>query len=196
MAWGTHIWFLFFSVLGAVYAPFVLTTLNRSPLTLGVTLALAGAGGLAGASTSERAADRVSLFRTVAGAQRPAARGRGIAVVALAALIPGSALFLLGGGQLLLGLGLGLEGPVEMAYRQGVTPNRLQGRMNITMRSANRAVIVVGAPLGGVLADRAGSGVALAVSATGVALTAVLLSQTRFRTAHLDDAPPTGNTRR
>ena len=31
MAWGTHIWFLFFSVLGAVYAPFVLTTLNRSP---------------------------------------------------------------------------------------------------------------------------------------------------------------------
>ena len=41
------------------------------------------------------------------------------------------------------------------------------------------------------LADRAGSGVALTVSATGVAMTAVLLSRTGFRTAHLDDAPPT-----
>jgi len=181
-------------VLGAVYAPFVLTTLHRSPLTLGVTLALAGVGGLAGASASERVADRVGLFGTVAGARLLEAGG--IAVIALAAVTPGSVLVLLGGGQLLLGLGLGLQGPVEMAYRQGVTPDRLQGRMNTTMRSANRAVIVVGAPLGGVLADRAGSGVALAVSATGVALTAVLLSQTGFRTAHLDDAPPTGTTPR
>jgi len=194
MAWATHVWFLFFSVLGAVYAPFVLTTLDRSPLTLGVTLALAGVGGLAGASASERVADRVGLFGTVAGARLLEAGG--IAVVALAAVTPGSVLVLLGGGQLLLGLGLGLGGPVEMAYRQGVTPDRLQGRMNTTMRSANRAVIVVGAPLGGVLADGAGSGVALAVSATGVALTAVLLSQTGFRTAHLDDAPPTGTTPR
>jgi len=194
MAWSTHVWFLFFSVLGAVYAPFVLTTLHRSPLTLGVTLALAGVGGLAGASASERVADRVGLFGTVAGARL--LEGGGIAVIALAAVTPGAVLVLLGGGQLLLGLGLGLQGPVEMAYRQGVTPDRLQGRMNTTMRSANRAVIVVGAPLGGVLADRAGSGVALAVSASGVALTAVLLSRTGFRTAHLDDAPPTGTTPR
>jgi len=194
MAWGTHVWFLFFSVLGAVYAPFVLTTLDRSPLVLGVTLALAGVGGLAGAGASERLADRVGLFGTVAGARLLEAGG--IAVVALAAVTPGAVLVLLGGGQLLVGLGLGLEGPVEMAYRQGVTPDRLQGRMNTTMRSANRAVIVVGAPLGGVLADRAGTGVALAVSATGVALTAVLLSQTGFRTAHLDDAPPTWTTPR
>lgn len=189
LAWSTHVWFLFFSVLGAVYAPFMLTTLHRSPLALGVTLALAGVGGLAGASASERVAARVGLFRTMAGARLLEAGG--ITVVALAAIAPGPALALLGVGQLLVGLGLGLEGPVDMAYRQGVTPDRLQGRMNTTMRSANRAVIVVGAPLGGLLADRAGSGVALAVSASGVALTAVLLSRTEFRTARLDEAPPT-----
>jgi len=189
LAWSTHVWFLFFSVLGAVYAPFMLTTLHRSPLALGVTLALAGVGGLAGASESERVAARVGLFRTMAGARLLEAGG--ITVVALAAIAPGPALALLGVGQLLVGLGLGLEGPVDMAYRQGVTPDRLQGRMNTTMRSANRAVIVVGAPLGGLLADRAGSGVALAVSASGVALTAVLLSRTGFRTARLDEAPPT-----
>jgi len=189
LAWSTHVWFLFFSVLGAVYAPFMLTTLHRSPLALGVTLALAGVGGLAGASASERVAARIGLFRTMAGARLLEAGG--ITVVALAAIAPGPALALLGVGQLLVGLGLGLEGPVDMAYRQGVTPDRLQGRMNTTMRSANRAVIVVGAPLGGLLADRAGSGVALAVSASGVALTAVLLSRTGFRTARLDEAPPT-----
>lgn len=194
LAWSTHIWFLFFSVLGAVYAPFVLTILDRSPLTLGVTLALAGVGGLLGAGASERVAARVGLVRTMAGARLLEAGG--IAVVALAATARGPALALLGGGQLLVGLGLGLEGPVEMAYRQGVTPDRLQGRMNTTMRSANRAVIVVGAPLGGLLADRAGSGVALTVSATGVALTALLLSRTGFRTAHLDDAPPTDTASR
>jgi len=186
LAWSTHVWFLFFSVLGAVYAPFMLTTLHRSPLALGVTLALAGVGGLAGASASERVAARIGLFRTMAGARLLEAGG--ITVVALAAI---PALALLGVGQLLVGHGLGLEGPVDMAYRQGVTPDRLQGRMNTTMRSANRAVIVVGAPLGGLLADRAGSGVALAVSASGVALTAVLLSRTGFRTARLDEAPPT-----
>jgi len=173
LAWSTHAWFLFFSVLGAVYGPFVLTTLHRSPLALGVTLALAGVGGLAGASASERVAARVGLFRTMAGARLLEAGG--ITVVALAAIAPGPALALLGVGQLLVGLGLGLEGPVDMAYRQGVTPDRLQGRMNTTMRSANRA----------------GSGVALTVSATGVALTAVLLSRTGFRTARLDEAPPT-----
>lgn len=191
LAWSTHAWFLFFSVLGAVYAPFVLTTLDRSPLALGVTLALTGVGGLLGAGASERMAAHVGLFRTMAGARLLEAGG--IAVVALAAVAPGPALVLLGGGQLLVGLGLGLEGPVDMAYRQGVTPDRLQGRMNTTMRSANRAAIVVGAPLGGVLADRAGSGVALAVSATGVALTALLLGRTGFRAARLDDAPPAGN---
>jgi len=190
MALTTHAWFLFFSVLGAVYAPFVLTTLARSPLALGVTLALAGVGGLLGASASERLTARLGLFRTVAGARLLEAGG--IAVVALAAVAPGPALALLGGGQLLVGFGLGLEGPATMAYRQGVTPDRLQGRMNTTMRSANRAAIVFGAPLGGVLADRAGSGVALAVSATGVALTAVLLGRTGFRFARLDDVPPTG----
>ena len=190
LAWSTHAWFLFFSVLGAVYAPLVLTTLDRSPLALGVTLALAGVGGLAGVTASERVTARVGLFGTMAAGRLLEATG--IAVIAAAVAAPGAALVLLGAGQLLVGLGLGVEGPVDISYRQAVTPDRLQGRVNTTMRSANRAVIVLGAPLGGLLADRAGSGVALAVSATGVALTAVVLGQTGFRTAHLDDAPPTG----
>lgn len=48
-------------------------------------------------------------------------------------------------GQLTYGLGMGAEGPTEMSYRQPVTPDRLQGRMNSTMRSINRAAVVIGA---------------------------------------------------
>jgi len=41
-------------------------------------------------------------------------------------------------------------------YRRAITPDALQGRMHTTMRSVNRAMIVVGAPVGGQLADTVG----------------------------------------
>ncbi len=60
------------------------------------------------------------------------------------------------GGQFLYGLGGGIENADEMGYREAVTPDELQGRMNTTMRTVNRAMIVVGAPVGGLLADAIG----------------------------------------
>jgi MFS family permease len=121
------------------------------------------------------------------------AEAAGFAAVALAPVATGGPQWvgwvLLGAGQLLVGLGLGVEGPVEMSYRQGVTPDRLQGRMNTTMRSFNRAAVVVGAPLGGVLADSAGYRPALWCGVAGVALGALVLGRSPFRRARLDDEP-------
>ena len=60
-------------------------------------------------------------------------------------------------GQFVIGLSMGAENANEMGYRQAETPDALQGRMNATMRSINRAMIVVAAPLGGLLRpDRIG----------------------------------------
>ena len=42
----------------------------------------------------------------------------------------------------------------EMSYRQRMTPDALQARVNTTMRSFNRAVVVVVAPLAGLFADQ------------------------------------------
>ena len=56
-------------------------------------------------------------------------------------------------GRLLFGLGIGLGSPHELAYRQAVTPDRLQGRMNATIRSLNWGMIAVAASIGGLLAD-------------------------------------------
>lgn len=92
-----------------------------------------------------------------------------------------------GAGQFLFGLGLGAEGPVELTYRQSVTPDRLQGRTNATIRSLNRAAIVVGAPLGGLLADAVAPRFALWVGVLGVAASALGLAASGFRRATHDD---------
>lgn len=87
-------------------------------------------------------------------------------------------------GQVLYGLSLGLEGPLEMGFRQTVTPNRLQGRMNATMRSANRAMIVVGAPLGGLLVTVVGYRVTIGISAAGFVAVAIVFALSEMGRAH------------
>ncbi|WP_201437402.1 hypothetical protein [Saccharothrix sp. 6-C] len=78
-----------------------------------------------------------------------------------------------------------LDAPVEMGYRQSVTPDRLMGRMNATMRSVNRAMIVFGALVGGVLADLLGNRSALWISVTGLVATATGMTFSAVRRARL-----------
>jgi MFS family permease len=88
-------------------------------------------------------------------------------------------------GQFLFGLGVSLSSPMTLAYRQAVTPDRLQARMNATIRSLNRGMIAVAAPLGGLLADGAGFRTALWVGIGGVAMTVFGLALSPFRRATL-----------
>ncbi|GAA1170254.1 MFS transporter [Pseudonocardia alaniniphila] len=177
LALSTHGWFLFNAVFVTVYVPYAYLGLGIGATGLGVTFALAGVGALLGSSASEVLGRRVGIPGTIVGSR--VLEAGGIAVVAAAAA-----------GQFVYGLGFGAEGPIELAYRQAVTPDRLQGRTNATMRSLNRAVVVVGAPLGGLLADAAGPGPALWLSASGIATAALLLAVSGFRTARHDDQPP------
>jgi MFS family permease len=106
------------------------------------------------------------------------------------ALIPfattgSTGLIVLFAGQFLFGVSIGVDGPAEMGYRQTVTPDRLQGRMNATMRSLNRGMIVLGAPLGGVLADHLGGRPALWIAVAGLAGQAIAISFTQVRNARL-----------
>jgi MFS family permease len=189
LALGTHAWFLFNAVLGTVYVPFALRELGMGAGGLGITLSLAGVGAVLGSSLSGWLGRRLSIVRTISGARLLEAAG-----FAIVALTPGmgavgttAVVVVAGVGQFLFGLGLGAEGPIELSYRQAVTPDRLQGRMNATMRSLNRAAIVVGAPLGGLLADAVTFRFALWVGVLGVAISAVALAASGFRHATLDD---------
>ena len=84
-------------------------------------------------------------------------------------------------GQGLYGLAMGMSNSHEMSYRQLVTPDELQARTNTTLRSINRAVIVVVAPVAGVLADAVGVRPMLVVAAVTFALVALGLAATPFR---------------
>ena len=189
LALGTHAWFLFNGVLGTVYVPFALRELGMGPGGLGITLTLAGVGGLLGSSLSGWLGRRLSIVRTVTAARLLEAAGFAVVAITPGADVLGATgvVAVAGLGQFLFGLGLGAEGPVELSYRQAVTPDHLQGRMNATMRSLNRAAIVVGAPLGGLLADAVASRFAIWVGVLGVAVSAVALAASDFRHAAHDD---------
>jgi MFS family permease len=176
---------LFSAVAGAILISFALGTLGLGPFGLGLALAAAGVGGLLGSLAAVRLGVRFGAGRVVIACR--AATALAWALVALST--DSSAGWLLFGvGQLLLGLSMGAENANEMGYRQTVTPDRLQGRMNATMRSINRAMIVVGAPIGGLLGDRVGYRNMLWVAALGFLAVATALGLSRFRDARLDDA--------
>jgi predicted MFS family arabinose efflux permease len=59
--------------------------------------------------------------------------------------------------------------------------------MNATMRSINRAMIVVGTPLGGLLADQIGFRITLWITVVGFLIVAGGLAATPFRNARLDE---------
>jgi MFS family permease len=184
MAIGTHGWFLCSALVGAVSAPFALETLRLSAAGLGLALAVAGIGALIGALAAVRLGEVFGAGHVVVVAN--GSNGVAWAVMAMAGSSwPGWIVF--GAGQLTLGLGMGASNPNEMGYRQAVTPDGLQGRTNATIRSINRAMVVVGAPVGGVLGDALGYRTVLWIAAVGVALVAGLLACSPFRSARIDE---------
>ena len=107
----------------------------------------------------------------------------GVGAMVLAGLGAGgwTAAAVLGAGRACHGFGIGFSNSHEMSYRQKLTPDELQARTNTTMRSINRAVIVVVAPLGGLLADQVGMRIALIVAAVVFAASALALATSPFR---------------
>ena len=185
LALNTHVWFFFSAMAGAVVTPFALRTLGLSPFTLGLALALAGLGALVGSLAAVWLGARFGAGRVVIACR--VADAVAWALIAWSA-DSGSGWVLFGAGQLVFGLGLGASNANEMGYRQTVTPDRLQGRMNATMRSINRAMIVVGAPVGGLLGDALGYRNLLWIAAAGFLVVGVSLGLSSFRKARLDDA--------
>jgi MFS family permease len=180
LALTTHAWFLFSNMVSTIWPVFVLDGLGFDAFVLGMTYASAGFGGLLGAMASGRAVRRF-------GAGPALIIGRwltplGYAVIPLAAMGT-TGLVLLCSAQLVFGISVGLAGPAELGYRQAMTPDRLQGRMNATMRSLNRGAIVIGAPLGGLLADNLGYRSALWIAVIGLAAQAIAISCSPLRLA-------------
>jgi predicted MFS family arabinose efflux permease len=72
-----------------------------------------------------------------------------------------------GTGFFLTGLTIPTYDINQFSLRQAVTPLRLQGRVNATMRTLIRGLVPLGALLGGLLAERIGLREVMIVSALG-----------------------------
>jgi MFS family permease len=203
LAWSTHIWFIGSAMLGAVLPTVILNDLGLGALGLGLVMGCSGIGAVVGTTLSTRLGHRWGTGKAMVVARL--AQPFAIALVALAPLAAGgertgeiyesplhwpeelwAAFALAGFGQLLFGMAMGVEGPLEMGYQQAVTPDRLIARMSATRRSVNRGMIVIGAPLGGVIATVARTGTALWAAAALLLLASLVLLFSRFREARIE----------
>ncbi len=188
LALSTHAWFVCNSVITTVFVPFALLRLHLTAYELGWTLAAAGAAGLLGSLYATRIGQRWGAGRAVI-----ACRAMMPVAWAVIALTPGDVspwtiVAAFAAGQALYGLAMGAENANEMGYWQAVTPDALQGRMSATRRSINRGMIVVGAPLGGLLADAIGYRPTLWLAIAGFTLVAAYLAVSPFRHARHGEA--------
>jgi len=78
---------------------------------------------------------------------------------------------------------MGASNANEMGLSQQLTPDELPGRTAATSRSFNRSMIVVFAPVGGLLGQVLGYRSMLIAAAGGFVLLAVATAATRLRSA-------------
>lgn len=182
LAIATHGWFVGNAIVGVVLAPYALITLDLTAFEFGLVGAVGGVGAVIGASITTWVGRRIGTGRTII-------LCHSITTVAVLVMVLAgqwssavTAISFLMAGQGLLGLAMGMSNSHEMSYRQLVTPDELQARTNTTLRSLNRTVVVIVAPIAGILADAWGIRTMLVVAAATFAVVAVGLASTSFRT--------------
>ncbi len=139
---GTNIFF-------AVYLIFAYRVLHLSPGTIGIIFGLGAVGGLIGALSASWIARRIglgpTLFVTIV------AGGLALVLVPLAQF--GWAVPLLMASTVIGSF----SGPVyninQVSLRQAITPDRVQGRMNATVRTVIWGTMPIGAIIGGAIGN-------------------------------------------
>lgn len=168
---------LFSNVAYPVYYILLARELHLSAGVIGLFTSIAAVGGLAGSLVASRIARRLGQGPTI--------------WVSIAVSIPPGfvvpfvhrdwTLGLLAAGQLVMWAAVVVYNITQLSFRQGLTPDRLLGRMNATMRFFVWGTIPVGAFAGGLLGSLIGIRATLMVAAVGgiVPLLPVLFSPLR-----------------
>lgn len=169
---STHVWFLANGAAFTALSVIALRELDMSTVLFGLVFAITGVASLVGATVAPAIGRRIGSGPAILWSR--AVYPLAWLLVAASATVPdGAALLFL--ALPLHGLVGGVENPHEMGIRQQVTPDALLGRVNATMRSANRTVAALGALLGGASVGLLG-GTTTAVLVAAVFLAAVTLT--------------------
>jgi MFS family permease len=181
LAVATQGWFVGNAVVGVVLAPYALKVLGMTPFQFGLIGALGGIGALLGATVTTRVGLLLGTGRTIIACDAISTGGV-LVMFAAGGSFPTWSFALLAAGQGLYALAIGMSNSHEMSFRQLITPDEFQARTNTTLRSLNRAVMVVVAPLAGILADAWGIRAILLVAVVIFAVVSVGLALSPFRT--------------
>jgi MFS family permease len=156
---------LFGAITNALIIVFAVRTLHLTAGRIGLVLSLASVGYLAGALIANRVAKRVGVGRAIIAGATVA----GIGPFLIPMARHGDAIPLLVASYLITMLGNPVYNINQVSLRQAITPDRLQGRMNATMRFVVWGTMPLGGLIGGALGSFIGLRGALWVAAAGQA---------------------------
>jgi len=143
---------LFTNIAFSTYLVYVVRNLGLGAGTIGVVLGIGNLGAIVGAFTATRLGRRFGVGPVIVCAMflgGPAALL--VPLASRSAAIP----FLLV-AQALIGFSAVVYNINQVSLRQSITPERMQGRMNATMRFIVWGTVPIGATIGGVVATAAG----------------------------------------
>lgn len=187
MAASVNVWFLGNSIALTAFAPYALRELDLGALAFGLVLASGGVGGFLGALLASAAGRRFGVGGAVLSGRMLSALAW-LAILVVPASDSAAIIAIpLGVGQFLFGLGMGLEDPNEMGYRQAVAPDQMQGRLNASIRTVNRVMFLIGALVAGGLATAFGFRVTIGVSVVVFVVAALIVMLSPLRTVRHDE---------
>ena len=137
----------FNNILYAILILYLVRQLSVTPQLIGLAFSLGAVGFLVGALIANRVATRFGVGATIVGAAMisgPAELLIAIAPADVAVPFVAASVFLSGIGNTIYNIN-------QVSLRQAITPERMQGRMNATMRFIVWGTIPVGSILGGIL---------------------------------------------
>ena len=139
------------NMLGAVFLIFAYETLHLSVTDVGLIGTIGALGFVAGVLLTGRITTKLGV-----GVSLAVSIGAGFLGLAQPLAIFGYAFLILATVGFVSGVMLPMYNITQVSLRQAITPNRLQGRMNATMRTIVWGTIPVGAIIGGLLGDNIG----------------------------------------
>ena len=139
-------------IFGAVFLIFAYRRLHLSAGVVGIIFAVSSVGGLVGALLAAGVARRLGIGPTLGFA--PVVGG--LAVLATPIALVGAPILVLAAAGFIEGLTVPIYNISQVSLRQAITPDRVQGRMNATMRTIVWGTIPLGAFIGGILGTSIG----------------------------------------
>ncbi|MGH2425657.1 MAG: MFS transporter, partial [bacterium] len=153
----------FSTALFTLYILFATRDLGLTPAVIGITFSIGNVAGIVGALVAARMASKIGVGRTIVASSFIS--GVGLIPVALATREFALPLLVLSG--MLTSFGMPVYNINQVSLRQAITAQRLQGRMNATMRFLVWGTMPLGGLAGGALGEALGLRGAIGVAAVG-----------------------------